>query len=238
MDDVRYSELVFLRELAAGSRHFEHFCTSNPEQTKAVGLSQTLYIEMAITLLEELCVRFDDQEMQTLVYQLRGELASDHKYSRRFHEYQWTNPRTALRDIFLPGQPLQQIRITYKGLRRIEELRDLLRRDRILEPFGVLLDLRYLRKDLEDALRRGSDVPVSVLSADLDDFKPINTQFGYAAGDVVMKGYLEVVRDSLGVFGLVSGAEGMRSLDLWLGKDMRALFSLHKDSRSNRFDAL
>jgi diguanylate cyclase (GGDEF)-like protein len=83
----------------------------------------------------------------------------------------------------------------------MEELRELLRRDRILEPFGVLLDLRYVHADLQDYLRRSAELPVSVLYADMDKFKPINDKFGHDAGDVVLKSYLETVRDTLGSFG-------------------------------------
>src|SRR5205814_7916056 len=95
-----------------------------------------------------------------------------------------------------------------RGLRRVEELRDVLRRDRILEHFGVLLDLRYLHIDLQDALGRPSETPVSVLYADLDSFKSINDKFGHAAGDVMLKAYLEVVRDSLGSFGTAYRGKG------------------------------
>jgi diguanylate cyclase (GGDEF)-like protein len=131
---------------------------------------------------------------------LRGEIDYNSNLRKYFPPHNWDNPRVTLENI-LSGQVLQRIRITYRGLRRIEELRDLLRRDRILEPFGVLLSMQYFRRDFEEALQRASDISVSVLYADMDHFKPINTKFGQSAGDLVMKAYLEVVRDCLGLFG-------------------------------------
>src|SRR5260370_28871826 len=52
-----------------------------------------------------------------------------------------------------------------------------------------------------------NDIALSVRYADMDHFKSINTEFGQSAGDVVMKAYLEVVRDQVGLFG--RGYRGM-----------------------------
>lgn len=200
MDDVRYSELVFLQKLAANSPEFEYFYP-NREQPKIVGLKPITYVEMAVTLLEEGCICFERQECQLLVTRLRGELAPKHPCPSAVREYHWTNPREGIHEL-LNKQEVFRLRVTYKGLRRIEELRDLLRRDRILEPFGVLLDLRYLHTDLQLAVQRSADNPISVLYADLDGFKQVNDNFGHAAGDVVLKAYLETVRDLVGPFGM------------------------------------
>ena len=225
MDDVRYSEFVFLRAIAKGAQEFEFFWSTNPEQLKAVGLGPPTYVDMAVTLLEELYVRFDDQAIQLFVANLRNELAPNFAVAAEYRVHQWHNPREAIRSV-LTAPNCQRLRITYRGLRRIEELRELLTRDRIFEPFGVLLDLRYLHRDIEAALRLDSSTPVSVLCADLDNFKRINSDFGYGGGDAVMKGYLEVVRDSLGllgtgyrgrgdeVFGLIVGQGHERAVEL------------------------
>jgi diguanylate cyclase (GGDEF)-like protein len=198
MDDIRYSELQFLRALA--NRSIEHFNYHDDKQKKIYGNNSGMYSEMAIALIEDLYVRFENHDSQLLVSRLRNELTFNFQKPRNFHDHQWNNPRETLNNIFNQGL-LQPIRITYRGLRRIEELRDLLRQDRILEPFGVLLSMQYFRNDFEDAIRRSSDVSVSLLYADMDHFKRINTEFGQSAGDVVMKAYLEVVRDCLGFFG-------------------------------------
>jgi GGDEF domain-containing protein len=68
--------------------------------------------------------------------------------------------------------------ITYRGLRRIDELRDHLRRDRILEKFGILLDGRYITSDLIYFLERADGEPVSFLLGGVDDFKRFNSDYG------------------------------------------------------------
>jgi 5-methylcytosine-specific restriction enzyme A len=57
-------------------------------------------------------------------------------------DYEWMNPRLAIRDRIFGSQFLFQLRTTYRGMCRLEELRELLKRDRIFDPFGVLLDNR------------------------------------------------------------------------------------------------
>lgn len=232
MDDVRYSELVFLRALAEGSPRFQHFWGHHGEQATAVGLHPMMYVEMAVTLLEDLYVRFDDHDLQLLVRRLSGEIAPEYKCPQRFHSYQWMDPRPAIYE-FLMGQAVQRLLITYRGLRRIEELRELLSRERILEPFGVLLSIQYLRRDLEDALRRAPEVAVSVLYVDLDNFKPINTRFGQAGGDIVMKRYLEVVRESLGLLGTGYRGVGDEVVGLVIGQGHKRVVELAEKIRES-----
>src|SRR5581483_2599005 len=112
------------------------------------------------------------------------------------------------------------------GLRRIQELRDLLKRDRILEPLGVLLSMQYFHRDLEDALGRPTDLSVSVLHIDMDNFGIINKMEGYAAGDVVMKAYLEVVHRVVGNFG--AGYRGT-------GDEVRVLIPGQGHQRASEF---
>jgi diguanylate cyclase (GGDEF)-like protein len=214
MDDIRYSELLFLQAIAKDS--FTPFSGHDQAKAKAVGLSMEMYVDMAATLIEELYVRFRNQPAQLLVTHLRGELPLGHTAPGGTRVGDWMNPREGIRTL-LNGQCLQDLCITYRGQRRIEELRDLLRRDRILEPFGVLLDIRYFLPDLQELLARGPDVPVSVAYADMDNFKPVNDQAGHAAGDVVMKAYLEVVRDCLGQFGTAYRGRGDETVCLMPG---------------------
>jgi diguanylate cyclase (GGDEF)-like protein len=195
-NDIRYSELQFLQSLPKGtSSVFNH---QDPKKGEAVGLNPTMFIEMVITMIEELYVRLEDEKAQRLVGKLRGEASGEVPSS--MIKYDWDNPREALAHLFMENK-LQSFRLTYRGLRRIDELRERLARDRILEPFGVLLSMQYFRSDLQNALRLNNDISVSVLYADMDHFKRVNTDFGQSAGDVVMKAYLEVIRDRVGMFG-------------------------------------
>lgn len=198
-NDIRYSELVFLRALSKGE--IPYFSSISKEQTEAVSLYASMYIEMAATLLEELYIRFDNQTKQMFVKRLRAELGPYHTAPSGIPEHLWHDPREAIEQFLNGFQGAVVLRATYRGLRRIEELRDMLRNERILEPFGVLLSMQYFRRDLEDALKGGGDTSVSVLYADMDNFKRINTEFGQQAGDVVMKAYLEAIQNSLGLFG-------------------------------------
>jgi len=121
----------------------------------------------------------------------------------------------------------------YPGMQRIEELRDMLKRDRILEEFGVLLDMRYFTRDLDDALKRSSDIPVSVMRLDMDGFKKVNDQHGHAAGDVVMKSYLEAVRDSLGSFGNAYRGRGDEVAALIIGQEYNCVVETAEKIRAS-----
>ncbi|HEY1718992.1 MAG TPA: diguanylate cyclase [Verrucomicrobiae bacterium] len=88
-------------------------------------------------------------------------------------------------------------------------------------------DIRYF----EDALQRASDISVSVLYADMDHFKPINTKFGQSAGDVVMKAYLEVVRDCLGLFGTAYRGVGDEVAALVIGQGHKRAVELAETIR-------
>lgn len=215
MTDIRYSELVFLQKLAEKSPDFQHF-TANSRQLKIVGLDPIPYIEMAVTLLEEWYICFSEPEKQLIVARLCGEVLPDQDPPHILGRF-WKNPRQGIQDLLNQGT-VYQLRITYKGLRRIEELREQLQRDRILEHFGVLLDLRYVHTDLQSALQRSTDLPVSVLYADLDGFKQINDNFGHPAGDVVLRRYLEIVHHSLGSFGTAYRGRGDEVVAIIIGQ--------------------
>ncbi|HEV2328609.1 MAG TPA: GGDEF domain-containing protein [Verrucomicrobiae bacterium] len=216
-DDIRYSELLFLRDLEKNP--LTYFNPNNPNQTENLGLNQITCIEMLIALLEELYIQSNQDDLQMLVWQLRGE-GREEKAAKNYPHLMrgagW--PRLEIFNAFLSNRAFQ-FRITYRGLRRIEELRDLLKRDRILEHFGVLLDIRYFHRDLTDALSRPADVPVSVIRLDLDGFKNVNDSCGHHAGDVVLKSYLEVVRNCLGSLGDGYRAGGDEVAALLIGQD-------------------
>lgn len=214
--DIRYLELKFLTAVAEGK--VDLFDQRNQQKVLGSGSPAIPYVEMAATLIEELYIRFENDEVQLFVSRLRGELFNSEKFNSR-DEHLWNNPRKAILD-FLSGthRGLYHVCITFRGLRRIQELRDALRYDRILEPHGVLLSMQYFRRDLEDALKSKQDDAVSVISADMDDFKRINTESGHDAGDVVMKAYLECVRDGLNLFGTAYRGVGDEVLALVVGQ--------------------
>jgi diguanylate cyclase (GGDEF)-like protein len=217
-DDIRYSEFLFLSALERRDPKFEYIFINGPEQQNILGLHQLFYMQMVVALAEDGYVAFEQQNCQLLIGRLRGEVALDFPRGLAIHDFDWRNPRNALHNNLIGAQS-HQLQVTYRGLCRIEELRDILKRDRILEPFGVLLDMRYFLKDFEDALHRSADVPVSVLRLDMDNFKRINDTFGHAAGDVVMKRYLEAVRDSLGSIGNAYRGRGDEVAALVLGQE-------------------
>jgi hypothetical protein len=197
MDDIHYAELQVLRGVA--NHQIEFFCQSDANQMN-LELNGMLYQEMVICLLEELCLALENDDRQLFVAKLRGELSQEHPGPWGASDWRWMDPRRGLADALTSGG-LQRLRITYRGLRRIDELREILSKDRILDDFGVLLSIRYLNRDLQHAIERKPDTEVSVIYADMDNFRPINTKFGHEAGDAVMKAYLEVVRDSISRFG-------------------------------------
>jgi diguanylate cyclase (GGDEF)-like protein len=214
VDDVRYAELKVLRAVA--SRQIEFFRQSDANQMN-LGLNGMVYEEMVIYLLEELCLALEDHERQWFVAKLRGELSQGHPGPFGANDWRWMDPRRGLAEVLTSGGQ-QRLRITYRGLRRIEELRDALRKDRILDDFGVLLSIRYLNGDLLHAIERGADTEVSVTYADMDNFRPINTNFGHDAGDAVMKAYLEVVRDSINPFGEAYRGVGDETVAIVIGQ--------------------
>jgi diguanylate cyclase (GGDEF)-like protein len=215
-DDIRYAEFLFLCALARRDPRFEYIFVNSLEQQNLIGVGQIYYAEMTVALAENGYIIFEQQNLHLLIGRLRDEIAPSFSHPSTIQDYEWLNPRDALQSKLFDGNSYR-LRVTYRGLCRIEELRELLKRDRILEPFGVLLDIRYFLRDLEDALRRSADTPVSVVRFDMDHFKKINDNFGHHAGDVVMKSYLEAVRDSLGSVGAAYRGRGDEVVCLLIG---------------------
>lgn len=169
-----------------------------------MGLKRGMYAEMIMTLLE-------DGLLDTAVDELRRGL----EYLARYKE-------SAGRDMSLRKLSLSDdytpVSVTYRGIRRIEELRDQLRRDRVLDRFGILLDGRYIVSDLIGFLERADGESVSMLFADVDDFKRYNSEHGYKAGDAVLCHVFRQVRRTIGHHGEVyrrGGEEIVVLLPYW-----------------------
>lgn len=230
VDDIRYSELRFLSSFAAGSAVLAKSFVATNEEAGKVGLNQTLFIDMVATLLEELHIRLENDVDQQLVWRLRGEMPRDLPHAM-VDDWAWDSPRQGLERFLTTGRSSHMLRITYRGLRRVEELREILILERVLDDFGVLLSIRYLQRDLENALQRSRDPSVSVLCADMDGFKAVNEKFGHLAGDVVMRAYLAAVRDGVGVFGTAYRGVGDEVTVLIVGQPHGTATEIAEDIR-------
>ena len=72
MDDIRYSELLFLRGVAANEIQL---CNYDSLGTYKLGVnSSVIAFEMALAALEDLHVQIDNSNLRYLVFRLRGEL--------------------------------------------------------------------------------------------------------------------------------------------------------------------
>jgi diguanylate cyclase (GGDEF)-like protein len=213
MEDIRYSEMLFLQ--AVLNKELELFHPSTVDPLNSFKIRPEFFLGMVETLLEEMYVSFDHYPHQELVWRLRRE----HEAERpdEIPKQDWIKPRAGIRNV-LQAKTMYGLRITYRGVRRIEELRDILKRDRILDDFGVLLSMRYFDRDLQDALGRAPDISVSVIRADMDDFGQINKQISHEAGDEVMKAYLQSVHDAVGDLGAAYRGVGDETVAIIVGQ--------------------
>lgn len=189
MDDIRIAEYEFLLLVRHSKEPGGLLFNPQAAELKALSVKHEHLIEMAVYLLEAGAIYTETHAAHLLVARLRGEYVGEQPSELAPH--QWRLPREALINR-LRGQNLHALRITYGGLRRIEELRETLQRERILDPLGVLLDWRYFLPDLRAALLR--DAQVGVIALDLDGFKRINDDHGHDPGDAVLKAFMEAVR--------------------------------------------
>jgi diguanylate cyclase (GGDEF)-like protein len=71
-----------------------------------------------------------------------------------------------------------------------------------IDPTSGLFNRRYFQIRIEEELQRSRrhQIPVTLLMADLDDFKLINDSYGHLAGDAVIRDTAEILRRSVRVF--------------------------------------
>jgi len=88
-----------------------------------------------------------------------------------------------------------QIALSLASLR----LRDTLRDQSVRDPLTGLFNRRFLEESLEREMQRAvrKNHPVSILFADLDNFKRFNDTFGHDAGDYVLKIVADLFRKSV-----------------------------------------
>lgn len=205
--DLRLVELKFLENLADRTWDFGVCFVEGAGQYTALGLTQQTYADLLLTL-------FEDGLLHTTAEGLRP-LIEKNERSKNMSSRDYVLMSLCTSSIY------HAVDITYRGLRRIDELRDLLRHDRVLEKFGILLDGRYIVSDLIFFLERVNSEPLSLLLADVDDFKQFNENYGYKAGDAVLRHVFRIVKHAVNSLGEVyrQGGEEILTLLPYCGLD-------------------
>ena len=178
-----------LENLADGTWSNGVSASEDAGQAAAVGMSSRLYSDLLVTLFEDglLVAESDELIRQLQTYEREKETAF----------------RNRIVIWFSVSTVYSHVSVTYRGRRRIDELRAQLRHDRVLERFGILIDGRYIVSDLIHFLERAGGEAVSLLFADVDDFKQFNSQYGYKAGDEVLRNVFRITRRIVGNHGEV-----------------------------------
>lgn len=181
--DPRLLELKLLQSIGNGVWRNGVCLALGAGQVEALDISQREYADLLLTMFEEgfLSPETDGIRNEVRDYQVNRTVSS------RRQLVLWISVQ----------HPFFDVSITYRGRRHIEELREQLRRDRVLEKFGILLDGRYIVSDLNYWLERTNGEPISVALADVDDFKQFNTDHGYKAGDQVLREIFCIFRDTV-----------------------------------------
>jgi len=87
----------------------------------------------------------------------------------------------------------------------VRELQRRLVEQAITDPLTGAFNRRYMEERMAEALERGRrrPAPMSLLVIDIDHFKRVNDERGHAAGDVVLKGIVSLVRQRVRAVDLV-----------------------------------
>src|SRR5260370_31531710 len=119
--DPRLIELKLLQNLADGTWR-DGVCTAAAAgQGTALGLSQGIYADLLVTLHEDGLLTIGAGD-------IRNRLDD-------YERHKMTAFRESVIRMLSASNVFHQVTVTYRGLRRIDELRDQLRRDRVLERF-------------------------------------------------------------------------------------------------------
>jgi diguanylate cyclase (GGDEF)-like protein len=181
--DHRTIELDLLSRLIRRGGYLDVSSSAHLE----LGISPVLLKDMLLDLLCDSCITGAEPDVPVM-YTPGQELADP-----RMHLWRANHP--TLRQV-LGGKYPCTVRITHLGLVRAARLQEELDRGRALDPLGVLIDGRYIERDLRLRLAGVADGScVSLLMADMDNFKMLNDTLGHGCGDDALRRYFSLLRD-------------------------------------------
>jgi diguanylate cyclase (GGDEF)-like protein len=188
--DQRIIELEFLAQLARRGGYLDMTAIT----VEHSGAGAPLFKDLILSLLLEDCVTGAEPDAPPS--------KQVEQFPRDPHWHLWRVNETTFRQVLTGRLPLM-LRITHLGLVRLARLREELDRARVLDPTRILIDRRYVERDLRIRLAmRSEGTSLSLLMGDLDHFKAVNDRLGHPKGTEALQRYFSVLRD------LVSSVDG------------------------------
>lgn len=91
-----------------------------------------------------------------------------------------------------------------------------------------LYNHRYFFEEIDRQLKqaKGQGKPLSLLMIDIDNFKPLNDQYGHLTGDAVLRAVADLLRVEVGSSGLVARYGGEEFAVLMPGSDAAAAYGV------------
>jgi len=113
-------------------------------------------------------------------------------------------------------------------------LHGIVKRQAVTDELTGLANRRSFRESLENELLRAERFgnPLSVIVADLDDFKTVNDRFGHQTGDLVLAAFAEVLRNRIRTVDLAARLGGEEFAILLPGTDVPGAEALGENLRA------